>query len=61
MGIWQAFFAWPSGGIWSNMIADVIWFALGLAAAIPLRHHIGRRLVRFFHRHYSALLTELED
>lgn len=24
-GLWQAFFAWPLGGVWSNLVANVIW------------------------------------
>jgi hypothetical protein len=41
MSTLELFFAWPGGGVWSNLIASVIWVPI---AAIPVyikqhRHH----------------------
>jgi hypothetical protein len=55
------FFSWPDGGVWSNVVADVLWFGAGITAGWPLRHHLGRHLARYAHKHYTELLREIED
>lgn len=44
MDIVQLFFSWPSGGVWSNLIASAICFVLaGIWAhrkiVVPMREH----------------------
>jgi hypothetical protein len=31
MSTWVAFFAWPGGGVWSNLVASAIWTVPALA------------------------------
>ena len=53
MSLWQLFFTWPTGGIWSNLIADVITTALGLSVAawrffkkLDAKHAEHRELIK---------------
>jgi hypothetical protein len=38
---WQAFFSWPSGGVWGNLLASLLWApaAFGVHHAAMRRHH----------------------
>lgn len=33
MSLWQSWFAWPNGGVWSNLVASAITFGLGYLVA----------------------------
>lgn len=49
MSPWQVFFSWPSGGIWSNIIASIIW------AGLPLTYAMIKQ-----HRHHKLVENSLE-
>lgn len=50
MSVWQAFFAWPGGGVWSNIIAAGMWALPGFTA-----HHL---LMRRHHTRTAARQTQ---
>lgn len=63
MSTWDLFFAWPAGGVWSNVIASVICFAV---AWLWARRHIRllHRQVRDLHARHDEThrrVTELHD
>jgi hypothetical protein len=39
---WSAFFSWPNGGVWSNLIAALLWSPLA-AAGLTVHHVLMRR------------------
>jgi hypothetical protein len=47
------FFAWPSGGAWSNVAAMPLCAAAAAVAAFLFRDHIGRALRSWFGRHFG--------
>lgn len=49
---------WGAGG---NLIAWIICGALGAGAAWLFRDHIGRGLVRWWHKHHQAHLAEMAE
>jgi hypothetical protein len=55
-----AFFAWPDGGVWGNVVAMPLCAVLGAIAAYVLRDRIGRALSDFWRRHFGHQ-AELED
>lgn len=57
----KAFFGWPTGGIWSNLLASLLW---AIPAWVWARHHvhrIHRRLDEHADRHdeHAGKLDEL--
>lgn len=44
MTTWQTFFSWPTGGIWSNLLASVIWGSLAFAWAHRKIKNLHKRL-----------------
>ncbi len=49
----RLFFAWPSGGTWSNMIASLEWVGIGAFAVWLFRDKIGPRLAGWWHEHHG--------
>lgn len=54
MSTWQSFFGWPAGGVWSNLIASVMWGA----PAFVMHHVLIRRHHERTVRDESARQTE---
>jgi len=50
---WSAFFHWPDGGVWSNLLASLMWAPAGLGA-----HHVAMR--RHHTRVAAAQTAELK-
>lgn len=50
----HAFFAWPDGGVWSNLLASLLWGPAAFTA-----HHVGMR--RHHERATAAQTQELKD
>lgn len=48
--MWAASFAWPAGGIWSNLLASVVW----TVPAIAWQHRRQRR-------HTAAQTAEIKQ
>jgi len=46
-----AFFAWPDGGVWSNVLAMPLCGLLAALAAFLVRDRLGRALRSWWHRH----------
>lgn len=46
MSVWQAFFGWPAGGVWANLVASVLGFTV---------HHV---LMRRHHANTTARQTK---
>lgn len=61
MTILHLFFGWPDGGTWSNMIASAEWVIVAAFLLWLFRDRIGRRLVRWWHKHHQAHLAELAE
>lgn len=59
MNPWQAFFGWPDGGVWANILAWVIGLVLAGACGWLFRDHIGRHLAAWLHHHHQAHLGRL--
>lgn len=70
--VYTSFFGWPSGGIWSNLLASLILFTGGFVAgkrytlrlhntrmALQQAHH--EQLLALQHEHYHALITEIKS
>lgn len=59
------FFTWPDGTVWPNVIASpaclLVTFILTAIAGWFLRHRIGRGLTRWAHKHWTALMDELDQ
>lgn len=53
MHTFLAFFAWPNGSAWSNVVAMPLCAVVTLLAAFVFRDHIGRALSGFWHRHFG--------
>ena len=53
MHTFLAFFAWPGGGVWSNVIAMPLCGVLAGVAAFIFRDHIGRAVSSWWHRHFG--------
>lgn len=52
MHLLDVFFAWPAGGIWSNLIASAIWAApAGALAVWRMRVHLARHRDELHARH----------
>lgn len=41
-GVLRVFFGWPEGGVWSNLLAALLWSPLA-GAALTLHHVLMRR------------------
>lgn len=54
MGVLRLFFGWPAGGVWSNLLASLLWGAPAFAA-----HHIAMR--RHVTRQTQAQTEELKE
>lgn len=47
MGTWRAFFSWPSGGVWANLLASLLWGAPAFVAHhVLMRRHTTREIER---------------
>ena len=49
MSAWEAFFGWPLGGVWSNLLAAALWVPIAAVAtavvtAWRVRVHLNRHL-----------------
>lgn len=51
MHTFLAFFAWPNGGVWSNVLAMPLCAAAAAIAAYLGRNHLGRALRPWVRRH----------
>lgn len=49
-----AFFAWPNGGVWSNLLASVIWTIPAL-----VWHH--KRVMARLDKHHQETLREMRS
>lgn len=49
MSAWQVFFSWPAGGVWSNILASLIW------AGGPIIYALIKQ-----HRHHKLVEGSLE-
>lgn len=50
----RLFFAWPTGGTWSNVVAAVECGVPAAVAAWVGRHRIGRALARWWRSHHDV-------
>ena len=50
MSVWSSFFGWPSGGVWSNLLASLMWTGPAFVT-----HHV---LIRRHHARTTARQTE---
>ena len=47
MSVWQVFFGWPQGGVWSNVAASLLWAVPGFTAHhVLMRRHTTREIDR---------------
>ena len=53
MHTFLAFFAWPGGGVWSNVLAMPLCGVLAGVAAFVFRDHIGRAISSWARRHFG--------
>lgn len=53
MHTFLAFFAWPDGTAWSNVIAMPVCGLIAGVAAFIFRDHIGRAVSGWWHRHFG--------
>jgi hypothetical protein len=60
MHIFLLYFGIPYGAVWSNVGAEPILVALAAGFAFLFRDRIGRKLVRWHHKHHTAHLEELK-
>lgn len=51
MHAFLAFFAWPGGGIWGNVLAMPVCGLIAGLAAFVFRDHLGRAIKGWWHRH----------
>ena len=49
-----AFFAWPNGGVWSNLLASVLWTVPAL-----VWHH--KRVMAKLDRHHQETMREVRS
>lgn len=56
MGVWEIFFGWPNGGVWSNLLASVLW-----ATPALLAHHklMMRRISKKLDMHHEETMQEV--
>jgi hypothetical protein len=57
----ELFFGWPAGGVWSNIVASVLWGAPAVYAIlrkITKNHAEHLRLLRSHHEEHLAVLHE---
>lgn len=52
---------YPNGITTGNMIASAMWVAFAALIVWLFRDVIGKKLVKFFHKHYRAHLAALEE
>lgn len=58
MSFWAVFFAWPTGGVWANILASFIWVVLaGVPAYIKVRAH--HRRVEAHNKHMERRMASL--
>lgn len=62
MHILWLFFAWPNGGVWSNVWAMPVCGVIAGITAFVFRDHLGRALRSWFRRHlgHHAELDEIK-
>jgi hypothetical protein len=49
-----AFFAWPNGGVWSNLVASILWTVPAL-----VWHH--KTVMRKLDRHHAETMREVKS
>jgi hypothetical protein len=55
------YFGIPYGAVWSNVGAEPICGLLALAFVFLFRDRIGKKLVRWHHKHHTAHQEELKQ
>ncbi len=50
----NAFFAWPGGGVWSNLLASVVWTVPAL-----IWHH--KTVMKKLDRHHEETMREVRS
>ena len=59
-GVWATFFGWPSGGIWSNILASVLWTApMWLLLLWRQRVHLRNEFERM-HDHLESAHVKID-
>jgi len=47
MTAWSVFFSWPSGGVWGNLLASLLWAPAAFGAHhVAIRRHTTREIDR---------------
>ncbi len=47
VSVWRSFFDWPSGGVWSNLLASLMWAAPAFTTHhVLMRRHTSREIDR---------------
>jgi hypothetical protein len=53
---WDVFFGWPAGGVWSNLVASLIWATpAGIALARKLRRQHAERMSQAERHHVEQM------
>lgn len=58
MSTWWLFFGWPAGGVWSNLIASLIW-DVPIVAAGWVKLHRSHKAAAAAHRISAGLYKQL--
>jgi len=61
MSAWSAFFSWPNGGVWGNLVAGGIWSPIA-GGALYAYHKVSQRWHKKERERVAAAQTqELKD
>jgi hypothetical protein len=52
----QSFFGWPEGGVWSNILASMIWTTPSFIVGFFIGH---RQLVSHMRRHHQEVMAHI--
>jgi hypothetical protein len=58
LAVVRYFFGWPTGGVWSNTIASLIWVLLVMFFTWYFRDVLGPRVAAFWSRHHRPHAEE---
>lgn len=50
------FFAWPDGGVWSNIVASVLWTTPSFIIGFIIGH---RKMIKHTNKHHDELLLHI--